>query len=279
MSFRDQLTAVMRARASLLCVGLDPDPALLPASVRDADDPVYDFCAAIIEATADVACAFKPNIAFFEGLGPRGFATLHRVIAAVPAGIPVIIDAKRGDIGSTAAAYARAIFDELGAHAVTLSPYLGTDSLVPFLAYTDRGCFVLCKTSNAGSADLQDLRLATGEPLYRHVAMLAEQHWNVAGNVGLVVGATHPDTLSEIRGICPTLPFLVPGVGAQGGDLRQAVQAACDADGYGALINASRSILYADAGPQFAHAARAEAVRLRDAINNVRTASAEGIML
>ncbi|HEU4326861.1 MAG TPA: orotidine-5'-phosphate decarboxylase [Roseiflexaceae bacterium] len=270
MSFHDLLAGASDRNRSLLCVGLDPDPARLPEELRTASDPVYSFCAALIEATADLACAFKPNIAFYEALGPTGMETLRRVIAAVPAGIPVILDAKRGDIGSTAEAYARAVFEQLGVNAVTLNPYLGGDSLAPFLRYRDRGCILLCKTSNPGSADVQDLMLADGRPLYLEVARRAQQDWNSAGNVGLVVGATHPQELAAVRGLCPDMPLLVPGVGAQGGDLAAAVRGAVDARGGGALINVSRGIMYASDGPDFAEAARREALRLREAINTAR---------
>jgi orotidine-5'-phosphate decarboxylase len=221
-----------------------------------------------MDATGDLACAFKPNIAFFEALGQAGYEALQRLMK-VPRTVPVILDAKRGDIGSTAEAYARAVFDQLGADAVTLSPYLGSDSLEPFLRRADRGCFVLCKTSNAGSSDIQDLTVA-GEPIYIHVARLAAHSWNNNGNLGLVVGATHPEALLRVRAICPDLPLLVPGVGAQGGDLEASVRAAVDAHGEQVLINASRSILYASDGADFAAAARAEALRLRDAINAAR---------
>jgi orotidine-5'-phosphate decarboxylase len=256
-----------RRNHSLLCVGLDPDPAHIPAQLRTAPDPVYAFCTAIVEATADLVCAFKPNSSFFEALGTSGLETLRRVIAAVPRDIPVILDAKRGDVGPSASAYAHAAFEVLGAHAVTLNPYLGGDALAPFLSYTDRGCLLLCKTSNPGSGDLQDLPLADDRPLYLEIARRAQQEWNSNGNVGLVTGATHPRVLPAVRAICPDLPLLVPGVGAQGGDLALAVCGAVDRYGERAIINASRSILYASAGENFAEAAHGEALRLRDAIN------------
>jgi orotidine-5'-phosphate decarboxylase len=255
---------------SLLCVGLDPDPRRIPAALRGDADPIYAFCLAIVQATADLVCAFKPNIAFFEALGPAGVATLQRLVAAMPRTVPVLVDAKRGDIGSTAAAYAEALFDRIGADAVTLSPYLGGDALEPFLERPDKGCFILCKTSNPGSGDLQDLRLASGEPLYMAVARLAEQRWNGRQNAGLVVGATYPQVLEQVRAACPSLPLLVPGVGAQGGELAAAVRAGVDTGNGGMLINASRSIMYANGGPDFATSARQEALRLRDAINAAR---------
>lgn len=270
MRFVEKLSEASRRHHSLLCIGLDPDRQRIPDLLRGAPDPVYAFCAALIEATADLACAFKPNIAFFEALGTGGIETLRRVIAAVPADIPVILDAKRGDIGSTASAYAYAVFDVLGADAVTLSPYLGGDSLAPFLGYADRGCFLLCKTSNPGSADLQDLPLADGRPLYLEVARRAAADWNGNQNVGLVVGATHPDQLREVRRACADLPLLVPGVGAQGGDLAGAVRGAVDHHGERALINASRAVLFASSGADFAEAARQAAQQLHSEINAAR---------
>jgi orotidine-5'-phosphate decarboxylase len=270
MTFLDLLLDATRRNQSLLCIGLDPDPARIPAQLRAAPDPIYAFCAAIIEATADLVCAFKPNSAFFEALGIGGIATLRRVIAAVPRDVPVILDAKRGDIGSTAAAYAHAAFEVLGASAVTLNPYLGGDALAPFLRYADKGCLLVCKTSNPGSAEVQDLQLAGGGPLYLEIARRAQNTWNQQGNVGLVVGATHPDVLPAVRDLCPDLPLLVPGIGAQGGDLIAAVRGAVDVRGERAIISASRSIMYAADDNGFAEAARAEALRLREAINAAR---------
>jgi orotidine-5'-phosphate decarboxylase len=267
MSFVESLLATGRRNRSLLCVGLDPHPRRLPAVLNGAPDPVYAFCMAIVEATAELVCAFKPNIAFFEARGPAGIETLRRLIADMPRNVPVILDAKRGDLGSTAEAYAEAVFDRLQADVVTLNPYLGGDSLEPFLRRADKGCLILCKTSNPGSADLQELELAAGGPLYMEVARRARDDWNTRGNVGLVVGATYPTVLAQVRALCPDMPLLVPGVGAQGGELAAATQAASDAQGERAIISASRSILYASDGPDFAEAARGEALRLREAIN------------
>jgi orotidine-5'-phosphate decarboxylase len=267
MTFLDLLLDASRRNRSLLCVGLDPDPARIPAQLRAAPDPVYAFCAAIVEATADLACAFKPNSAFFEALGPSGLETLRRVIAATPRDVPVILDAKRGDIDSTAAAYARSAFEVLGAHAITLNPYLGGDALAPFLRYAERGCLLVCKTSNVGSADLQDLLLADGRPLYLEVARRAQTTWNERGNIGLVVGATHPDVLPAVRALCPDMPLLLPGIGAQGGDLASSVRGAVDRRGERAIVSASRSILFASEGDDFADAARREALQLREEIN------------
>lgn len=228
-----------RSVGSLVCVGLDSHPADLPQPTAEA---AKAFCLRLIEQTAPVVAAFKPNAAFFEAFGPSGWQALREVITAVPAGIPVILDAKRGDIASTAEAYARSTFAELGAGAVTLSPYLGRDSLEPFLSDPAHGCFILCKTSNPGAGDLQDLPIgALGETLYETVARLA-QAWNANKNIGLVVGATQPDALRRVRAAAPDLWFLAPGVGAQGGDLALALQNGLRADGLGMLLNVSRSV-------------------------------------
>jgi orotidine-5'-phosphate decarboxylase len=275
MAFLDLLLGAGRRNRSLLCIGLDPDLRRLPTAARAAADPTYAFCMAIVEATADLVCAFKPNIAFFEALGPAGLETLRRLIADMPRDVPVILDAKRGDMGSTAEAYAEAVFERFDADAVTLNPYLGSDALAPFLRHADKGCIVLCKTSNPGSADLQELELASGGPLYLEVARRARDDWNSNGNIGLVVGATYPAVLAQVRGICPDLPLLVPGVGAQGGELAAATRAAIDSHGERAIISASRSILYAGGGADFAGAARQEALRLRAEINAALAQNAE----
>jgi len=240
-SFFSLLDERARGTGSLLCIGLDPHPADLPQPTAQA---ALDFCRRLIDATSGLALAYKPNAAFFEAFGAPGWSALREVIAAVPPGVPVILDVKRGDIASTAEAYARAAFDTLGAHAITLSPYLGRDSLEPWLADPLHGAFLLCKTSNPGSADLQDLPLAAGDVpllLYEKVALLASQ-WNQRGNLGLVVGATHPEALARVRALAPGLWFLVPGVGAQGGDLPAALQAGLREDGLGMLIPVSRAI-------------------------------------
>ena len=240
-SFFSRLETRARAINSLLCVGLDPHPADLAAPTAAA---ARDFCLRLIEATADVAAAFKPNAAFFEQFGAEGMAALRDVIAAVPDEVPVLLDAKRGDIASTAEAYARAAFETLGADAITLSPYLGRDSLEPFLADPARGVFLLCKTSNPGAGDLQDLPLADRVPaqrLFERVAELA-RGWNVNDNLGLVVGATHPEALAAVRKVAPELWILAPGVGAQGGDLEAALNAGLRADGLGLLVPVSRQI-------------------------------------
>ncbi len=246
-AFFDKLTAAIARNDSLLCVGLDPVPEAVPAAYRHAAHPILAWNQAVIAATADLVCAYKPNIAFYEALGD-GLVTLRATLAAIPPNIPIILDAKRGDIGSTAAAYARALFDDLGADAVTLSPYLGHDSIAPFAAYADRGLFVLCHTSNPGAADLQELLIdhgpPGGEPLYVQVARQA-MTWSPHQNVGLVVGATYPTALAAARAVAPHAWFLVPGVGSQGGDLAAAVAAALRSDGQGMVINASRAITQA----------------------------------
>lgn len=269
-SFRERYENAARRHQSFLCIGLDPDPARLPAGTS-----VVSFLGAIIEATADLACCYKPNAAFFEADGAEGWAALRAVIDAVPEGIPVLLDAKRGDIGDTTRAYARAAFDSLGADAITASPYLGRDALEPFLAYEDRHTFVLCRTSNPGAGAVQELTLSDGVPLYEHIASLARE-WNTRGNVGLVVGATRPEQAARVRARCPDQLLLLPGIGAQGGDLDAAVRAALDARGGGILVNASRSILYASDGPGFAAAARAAAQATRDAINLATAAALAG---
>ena len=243
-TFFSLLEASVRRTGSLLCIGLDPHPADLPAPTADA---ARAFCLCLIDATADLAAAYKPNAAFFEAFGPAGWAVLPEIIAAIPTDVPVILDAKRGDIASTAEAYARAAFETLGANAITLSPYMGRDSLAPFLADPARGVFLLCKTSNPGAGDLQDLLLANSdrpEMLYERVARLARA-WNRQDNLGLVVSATHPEALARVRQIAPALWILAPGVGAQGGDPESALAAGLRADGLGLLLPVSRAVAHA----------------------------------
>ncbi|MEX2245368.1 MAG: orotidine-5'-phosphate decarboxylase [Dehalococcoidia bacterium] len=270
MTFREKLEAAWSRSGSLLCVGLDPDPALMPV------DDVAGFNLAIIEATADLVCAYKPNVAFYEALGPeRGYAALRRTLDAIPPHIITLADAKRGDVENTAQAYAKAIFDVLGFDSCTVNPYVGGDSTEPWLSRPEKGAFILCRTSNPGAGDLQDLPVQTEggvRPLYEVVAERAAS-WDRHGNVGLVVGATYPAEMRRLRELCPGLPFLVPGVGAQAGALEESVQAGLDARGAGLVINASRAVIYASKGADFAAAARREALRLRDEINRVRAAA------
>ncbi len=268
MNFFVELEKRVNEIDSLLCVGLDPHPQLLPESNAQT---ARDFCMKLIEATKDYACAFKPNIAFFEIYGATGWEALKEVIASVPEEIPVLLDAKRGDIASTAEAYARAIFDELGAGAVTLNPYLGHDSLQPFLNRPDRGVFLLCKTSNPGADDLQARRLDSGEPLFLHVANLA-QTWNQHGNLGLVVGATDVDALRKVRESAPELWILAPGVGAQGGEIETTLAAGLRTDGLGLLIPISRSIAKADDPTQ---AAEKYLSAIRNARRSIKASHAE----
>ena len=269
MDFSSLLQARWRS-AGLLCVGLDPDPARLPAHLAGRPDAILAFCQAVVDATADVACAFKPQIAHFASA--RAEDQLEALIAHIHAahpGVPVILDAKRGDIGSTAEHYAREAFERYGADAVTLNPYMGFDSIEPYLAWPGRGAILLCRTSNPGGADLQALDVG-GERLYERVARLAAGPWNAGGRLGLVVGATFPAELARVRALAPGLALLVPGIGAQGGDIAASVRAGRDAAGAGMMLNSSRAILYAGAGEDFAQAARCAAIATRDAIESFR---------
>ncbi|MGH6609147.1 MAG: orotidine-5'-phosphate decarboxylase [Burkholderiaceae bacterium] len=268
MAFAEMLKARWRIADTLLCVGLDPDPARFSESLRSSGDSIFEFCKAIIDATADLVCAFKPQIAYFASAAAE--EQLKRLISYIrhthPT-VPVILDAKRGDMPSTAEHYAREVFERYNAHAVTLSPYLGLDSIEPYLAYADRGAFLLCRTSNAGGDDLQMMRV-DGEHLYERVARLATT-WNRGEQLGLVVGATYPNELARVRKIVGDMPLLVPGIGAQGGDVQTSVKAGQTEDG-GIVINSSRAILYASRGDDFADAARRVAQQTRDEINRYR---------
>jgi orotidine-5'-phosphate decarboxylase len=270
MTFMQALRTRWNDANTLVCVGLDPEPAKFPAQFAGDADAVFNFCRAIVDATAPYACSFKPQIAHFAALGAE--EALARLIAHIHAshpGIPVILDSKRGDIGSTAQHYAAEAFDRYGADAVTANPYLGRDSVQPFLDRADRGVVILCRTSNLGAGDLQDL-LVAGQPLYQHVAAKVANEWNMHGNCMLVVGATWPEQLKQVRGIVGDVPFLVPGVGAQGGDVEAVVRNARTADGTGLVISSSRAILYASTGEDFAQAAADAARTLRDQINACR---------
>ncbi len=231
---------------------------------------VFEFNKAIIDATSDLVCCYKPNLAFYEAMGIRGLQALKKTVAYIPRDIPVIGDAKRGDIGNTAAAYARALFDYYKFDAATVNPYLGYDSIKPFLDYRNKGVFVLCRTSNSSASDFQDLVDNFGMKFYQSVALRAGD-WNKGDNVGLVVGATYPDELKEIRKLCPDMPLLIPGIGAQGGDLELSVRYGVDAAGEKAIIVAARQVLYASKGPGYARAAREAALELRDSINKFRS--------
>jgi len=276
-SFAERLTAISTSKDSAVCVGLDPDLARIPSSVqqeRSAAEAVSAFCRDIIEATAPVACAFKFNFAFFEALGPEGVAVLQETAAAVPDDCLVIGDAKRGDIGNSARFYAEAAFEHLHCDAITVAPYMGRDSVTPFLQHEGTCAFVLARTSNAGAADFQEACTCDGEPLYLRTARLvAEWSAPTPGTGGLVVGATAPEALRELRDTCPTLPFLVPGVGSQGGDPAAVMAAAATEDGP-VLVNSSRSILYASTGEDYAAASARAARQLRDALRGTSSADA-----
>jgi orotidine-5'-phosphate decarboxylase len=270
VTFIDRLSRAWSEHDSLVCVGLDPDLSRFPESVLDADEPIFEFNKAIIDATHDLVCAYKPQIAHYaaESAEAQLESTIAYIKSTYPE-IPIILDAKRGDIGSTAEMYATEAFERYAADAVTVNPYLGFDSLQPFLKYKDRGVILLCRTSNAGAADLQDL-LVDGIPLYEKVATLAAGKWNTHGNCLLVVGATWPAQLQKIRSIVADMPLLVPGVGAQGGDVEKLVTAGRTRAGTGLIVNSSRAILYASNGEDFAAAARRETLKLRDTINRYR---------
>ena len=273
MSFTQLLQRAQAQNQSLLCVGLDPDPAKFPARLEGDASRIFEFCAAIVDATADLVIAFKPQIAYFAA--HRAEDQLERLVAhmkrAAPQ-VPVILDAKRGDIGSTAEQYAIEAFERYGADAVTLSPFMGFDSVQPYLKHHGKGAFLLCRTSNPGGDDFQNQRLASvgGQPrLFEHIARLAQGPWNTNGELGLVVGATYPAEIERVRALAPTLPLLIPGVGAQGGDAVATVRAGLRTDVSGAItgpvvVNSSRAILYASGGEDFAAAARQEALRTRD---------------
>ncbi|MDB5752771.1 MAG: Orotidine 5-phosphate decarboxylase subfamily 2 [Ramlibacter sp.] len=267
MTFLDMLRAAQSRNGSMLCVGFDPEPTRFPAGLRGDPSRIYDFCARIADATGDLAIAFKPQIAYFAA--HRAEDQLERLMRHLQANhpqVPVILDAKRGDIGSTAEQYAREAFERYGADAVTLSPFMGFDSVQPYLKSPDKGAFLLCRTSNRGGDDLQNQRLASvdGQPLlYEHVARLAQGPWNLNGQLGLVVGATYPAEIERVRAIAATMPLLIPGVGAQGGDAVATVKAGWREDAP-IIVNSSRAILYASSGQDFAQAARREALRTRD---------------
>ncbi len=266
-NFTERLRAASEATQSLLCAGLDPDPARLPVS------DTVEFNRAIVSATADLVCAYKPNLAFYEAMGMPGFKALEKTVKHIRDEAPhciIIGDCKRGDIDSSAAAYATAMFDVWGFDAVTVNPWGGMDTVEPWLTNPEQGAFIWCRGSNRGAADIQDLAVSgvgnLEQPLYLRLARRSQQRAS-QGNLGLVVGATAPQQLADVRGICPGLPLLIPGIGAQGGDLADSVRCGVDADGRLAVINASRSVIYASAGADYASAARHAAAKLRDEIN------------
>ena len=268
-TFLDMLREAGGRNRSMLCVGLDPDPSRFPGRMAGDASKIHDFCARIVDATADLVIAFKPQIAYFAAHRAEGqLERLMEHIRRVAPQVPIILDAKRGDIGSTADQYAIEAFERYGADAVTLSPFMGFDSVAPYLKYPEKGAFLLCRTSNPGGADLQGQRLASvdGQPLlYEHVASLAQGPWNLNGQLGLVVGATYPAEIERVRALAPTVPLLIPGVGAQGGDAVATVRAGWRADAP-IVVNSSRAICYASDGDDFADAARREAQRTRDGL-------------
>ena len=284
MNFLTMLRTAQQQNASLLCVGLDPEPSRFPEHIHCDANKIYDFCAAIVDATADLAIAFKPQIAYFAAHRAEGqLERLMEHIRRVAPQVPIILDAKRGDIGSTAEQYAIEAFERYGADAVTLSPFMGFDSVQPYLKHHDKGAFLLCRTSNPGGDDLQNQRLASvaGQPkMYEHIAGLAQGPWNFNGQLGLVVGATYPEEIERVRELAPTLPLLIPGVGAQGGDAIATVKAglrqkntATGSETTGPIIvSSSRAILYASKGQDFADAARKVAMQTRETLQFARTA-------
>jgi orotidine-5'-phosphate decarboxylase len=270
-TFPQKLDAAYAPSQSLLCVGLDPDPSRMPVS------DIFDFNRAIIDATIGLACAYKPNLAFYEALGLKGLEALQRTVEHARRAAPhalLIGDGKRGDIDSSTTAYARAMFEVWGFDAITVNAWGGGDSLAPFFSYAGRGIFIWCRSSNPGGSDFQDIA-SSGEPLYQLVARKALD-WNKNANIGLVIGATYPKELAQLRALAPDMPFLIPGVGAQAGDLKAAILAGVDRQGRRAIINSSRSILYASRGPDFAQAARRKAQETRDAINAVLASEGMG---
>lgn len=273
MKFKERLLQASRANRSIVCVGLDFEMEYVPAQIREQDFPILTFNQAIIDATKDLVCAYKPNMAFYERHAERGLTSLRKTIELIPEEIPVVLDCKRGDIGTTARSYAEAYFDDLGVDAVTLNPYLGGDSIEPFTRYEDKGVFILCRSTNGGASEFQDL-VVNGATIYEHVARRAVKEWNANDNIGLIAPATAPKILQQIRRVAgPNLPILVPGVGAQGGSVRDAVQHGANLRGEMAILSASRSVLYASQGSDFAVAARAAAQKLRDECNESRNVS------
>ncbi len=264
MTFYNRLSGIQHTTNSLLCIGLDTDVTKIPAFLRKGSNPVLEFNKRIIDATHDLVCAYKLNLAFYEALGKSGWTTIHKTLEHIPRGILTIGDAKRGDIGNTAELYAHSLFDDFQFDACTVSPYMGRDSVEPFLGYKQRGVFILGVTSNPGSRDFQHLKIGK-QLLYEHVACKVSG-WNTHKNCGLVVGATHPAQLKKIRSLAPQLPLLIPGIGAQGGDLRSAVRYGCNENGIGAIVNVSRSVIFASSGKDFARAARTAAHSLRNQI-------------
>ena len=269
-TFTQQLQSAWASQGSMLCVGFDPDPKRLPVAFQGKPDGIFEFCREIADATADLVCSFKPQFAYFASQRAEAqLEKLTRYLKNQYPHIPVILDSKRGDIGSTADHYALEAFERYGADAVTVNPYMGFDTIEPYLKHAGKGVIVLCRTSNPGGSDLQFLQVSpNGEPLYLHVAKLAAQQWNASGQLSLVVGATFPEEIAKVRSIVGGMPLLIPGIGAQGGDIDATVKAGNipNHPGTGMMINSSRAILYASAGNDFAQAARKVAINTRDAL-------------
>ncbi|MGD1044566.1 MAG: orotidine-5'-phosphate decarboxylase [Bacteroidota bacterium] len=260
MSFTERLRQVQIRQNSLLCIGLDVDMEIIPAHLQAMENPALEFNRQIVEATHDLVCAYKPNLAFYEAMGESGISTLRETLKLIPKSVLTLGDGKRGDIGNTAERYAKSLFDDFGFDAITVNPYMGFDSVEPFLKNPDKGVFILALTSNPGSKDFQRLKVGK-KPLYEKVVHAAKK-WNTFQNISLVVGATHPKELQRIRKIVPDMPILIPGIGKQGGDLKSAIRYGCNKHGQLAIINASRSVIYASSGKDFAEAARAEAKKM-----------------
>lgn len=268
MTFYAAIRSIQRKHHSLVCIGLDTDPRKIPGALQNLDDPVYEFNRRIIEATSDLVCAYKINLAFYEALRERGWRVVHRTLACIPKEIVTIGDAKRGDIGNSAELYAGSMMEDYKFTSCTVNPYMGEDAVRPFATNREQGAFILAVTSNPGAKDFQHLHVR-GAPLYEHVVRKVRT-WNTKKNLALVVGATRPTAMERIRRLVPEMPLLIPGVGAQGGDLKSSVRFGCDRRGEMAIINASRSIIYASQGEDFAEAARNAALKLRDEINRYR---------
>jgi orotidine-5'-phosphate decarboxylase len=270
MNFISSVEAAQKKNHSFLCVGLDPDLSKFPKELLKDSSPLLSFNKAIIDATADLVCCYKPQIAYYAAIGAEEQLkqSIDYIHSKYP-GVPVILDAKRNDIGSTAEMYAREAFERYSADALTVNPFMGSDTLQPFLKYKEKGVIVLCKTSNPGSADFQN-RLIDGSPLYLLIAEKASREWNTNRNVCLVVGATYPGEMAAIRSTAPTIPFLVPGIGAQGGDVVSVIKNGSTPDGYGLIINSSRAIIHASSNADFDSQARLAAMKQRDAINDAR---------
>jgi orotidine-5'-phosphate decarboxylase len=267
MSFTQRLLEVQTRQNSLLCIGLDVDLEKLPSHIKSSANPVLEFNRQIIEATSDLVCAYKPNLAFYEAMGTNGMTALHETLKVIPKTVLTIGDGKRGDIGNTAERYAKSLFDDFGFDSVTVNPYMGFDSVEPFLRNPEKGIFLLALTSNPGSKDFQRFKIGS-KPLYEKVIRTAKK-WNTNRNIGFVVGATHPKELQVVRKIVSDVPILIPGIGKQGGDLKSSLHYGCNKNGKLAIVNASRSIIYASSGKDFAEAARTEALHLRDEMRRV----------